>query len=179
MRRTILFILAIVACSCAFASNSLIAYFSATGNTRTVATRLAQRLGADLLEIVPAQAYSAEDLDYRNPDSRTSIEQRNPSCRPQIAGEMLDLSDYDIIYCGFPIWHGGMPRVMYTFFDLYDMSGKTLVPFCTSGSSGIRRAEGEIARLEPDALVLSGARIPMDNVDRQLDEWLNGLEEEI
>ena len=118
----------------------LIAYFSASGVTKVLAQRLAQITGADLFEMKPAIPYTSADLDWTNPQSRSSIEMKNPDSRPQLAEKIEHLEVYDIVYLGFPIWWGVAPAIVNTFMESYDFSGKTIVPFATSGGSGFGRS---------------------------------------
>lgn len=126
----------------------LVAYFSCTGTTKKAAEYAADLLGADLYEIKAAKPYKEADLNYRDSTSRTSLEQKDASVRPAISpsgvtgqetkgSTDLSLSEYDVIFLGYPIWNGQAPRIINTFLESYDFSGKTVVPFCTSGSSGI------------------------------------------
>lgn len=138
---------------------SIIVYFSATGNTERAANALREYTGAALYEIVPAEPYTEDDLNYRDDDCRANREQNDPDCRPAIAGETPGLAEYEVIYLGFPIWHGRMPKIMFTFLELYDLAGKTVMPFCTSGGSGISSAVREIAGLQPSAQVKEGLRV--------------------
>lgn len=117
-------------------SNVLIAYFSCTGTTETMAEYVAEILAADLYEIVPDEPYTEEDLAYYT-GGRADQEQNDPSVRPAISGGLDNLEQYDTIFLGYPIWHGQAPRIINTFLESYDFSGKTIIPFCTSGSSGI------------------------------------------
>ncbi len=116
--------------------NKLVAYFSCSGVTAGVAKSLAEAAGADLFEIKPKAPYSAADLDWTNPRSRSTIESKNPSSRPEIAEKVSNMSDYDVIFIGFPIWWYVAPTIINTFLESYDFSGKTIVPFFTSGGSG-------------------------------------------
>lgn len=118
-------------------SKVLVAYFSATGTTKGVAEKIASLENADLYEIVPAQPYSSDDLNWNDSNSRSTIEQNDKTIRPEIGSDKVDLSAYDTIYLGFPIWWGEEPRIMDTFVESYDFTGKTVIPFCTSGGSGI------------------------------------------
>ena len=115
----------------------LVVYFSATGTTKGVAEKIASVTGADLYEIKAAQEYTAEDLDWNDSDSRTTHEQNDPSVRPEIGSDPVSLEGYSTIYIGFPIWWGEEPRIMDTFVESYDFDGITMIPFCTSSSSGI------------------------------------------
>ncbi len=116
------------------AGKILVAYFSATGNTRPVAEKAAEVTGGDLFEIVPAQPYTAADLNY-NTDCRANAEQNDPGARPAIANAVEDMGQYDTVLIGYPIWWGRAPKIIHTFLETYDLSGKTVAAFCTSGSS--------------------------------------------
>lgn len=157
------------------AENALVVYFSATGNTKSVAETLAAATGADLHEIVPQQPYTDEDLDYNDNSSRTTKEQNDEDARPEIAGSIDGIENYDVIYVGFPIWWGDMPRILYTFFDAYDLSGKTIAPFCTSGGSGISGALQSIEELEPSATVTDGLRAGTSDAEDDISRWLNDI----
>lgn len=155
--------------------NALVVYFSATGNTRAVAETLARLQSADLNEIVPEQPYTEEDLDYNNDTCRANQEQNDDSARPAITENIENINDYDVIYVGFPIWWGTLPKILYTFFDTYDLSGKTIAPFCTSGGSGISSAVEIITELEPDAVITEGLRTEPDNAEEDLTQWLQTI----
>ena len=117
--------------------NVLVVYFSVTGNTKTIAEKIATLTDADLYEIKPAVEYTDADIDYGNSNSRTSKEQSDSSVRPEIQSETISLERYDTIYIGYPIWWGEEPRIMDTFVESYDFGDITMIPFCTSASSGI------------------------------------------
>lgn len=134
-------------------------YFSCTGNTRTAAERIRDLAGADLIELVPEQPYTSQDLDYNDESCRANQEQKDPAARPRIAGQPLDLSQYGTIYLGYPIWQGTAPRIINTFLDSYDLTGKTIRPFCTSGSSGIETSVADIRAAAPGVDVTAGLRI--------------------
>lgn len=119
----------------------LVLYFSATGTTRGVAEKIAALTKADIFEIVPAQPYTAADLNWNDRNSRTSIETDDPSCRPEIDGEPADLEGYSTIFIGYPIWWGDIPRIMSTFVESYDFEEITMIPFCTSGGSGVGQSD--------------------------------------
>lgn len=158
--------------------DSLVVYFSATGNTKAVAETIADKQDADLQEIVPEEPYTEEDLDYNDRSSRSTKEQNDENSRPKIAKEIANIEDYDVIYVGYPIWWGDMPRILYTFFDTYDFSGKTIVPFCTSGGSGLSGTTDDIKELEPDAEVLEGLQVDgssVANADDEVDEWISSI----
>ena len=122
-------------------SKTLVAYFSASGVTARVAKDVADAAGADLYEIRPAQLYSPGDLDWMDKKSRSTLEMNDPACRPAIEGQVNGMEQYDTILIGFPIWWYVEPRIVDTFLDSYDFSGKTLIPFATSGGSGISKAQ--------------------------------------
>ena len=119
---------------------SLVAYFSASGVTQGVAKQLAEVIGADLHEIEPAVRYTDADLDWRNEQSRSSVEMKDPLYRPAMTNMLDDIADYDIIYVGFPIWWYTAPTIINTFIESYDFTGKIIVPFATSGGSSIQKA---------------------------------------
>lgn len=134
-------------------------YFSCTGNTRTAAERIRDLTGADLIELVPEQPYTSQDLDYNDESCRANQEQKDPAARPRIAGQPLDLSQYGTVYLGYPIWWGTAPRIINTFLDTYDLTGKTIRPFCTSGSSGIETSVADIRAAVPEVNVTAGLRV--------------------
>ena len=125
-------------------SKILIAYFSASGVTGRAAEQVAAAIDADLYEITPKEPYTSADLDYMNSKSRSSIEMNDPSARPELAGELPDLSAYDAVILGYPIWWGVAPRIVQTFVERCDFSGKTLAAFCTSGGSGFGRSDAAL-----------------------------------
>ena len=119
-------------------SNVLVAYFSATGNTRAVATTIADAVGGTLFEIVPESKYTDADLDWHNKESRSSVEMKDPQSRPTIVnGNVENLQNYSVVFIGYPIWWNEAPRVVSTFLDANNMEGKVIMPFCTAGSSSI------------------------------------------
>lgn len=159
-------------------TKSLVVYFSATGNTKAVAETLAGASGADIYEIVPEQPYTSDDLNYNDRSSRSTAEQNDKNARPAISGGVTNIEQYDVIYVGYPIWWGDMPRILYTFIDTYDLSGKTIAPFCTSGGSGLSGTPGTIADLESGATVLDGLHIgssSANNSQSKVDEWLASI----
>lgn len=149
----------------------LVAYFSATGTTAQVAEKLAQATGADLFEIKPVQPYTRADLDWRNTQSRSSVEMKDASSRPAIADKVTDMSQYKTIFVGFPIWWGREPSIIDTFMESYDFSGKKVIPFATSGSSGIGESGKMIQALVPNAQVDVGQRFPASMSEATLAEW--------
>ena len=154
----------------------LVTYFSASGVTKAVAAEIAQVENADLFEIRPPVAYSREDLDWTNKQSRSTVEMTDLNCRPEMA-EKIDIADYDVIFIGFPIWWGREPSIIDTFIDFADFAGKKIVPFCTSGGGGIANASKRIAELAgPDAVVDAGKRLGGDVSIEDLKIWTDGLE---
>ena len=171
--KKILFILSLFLPFVAHADNNkiLVAYFSATGNTAEVAQKLATAINADLFEIIPEQPYTSDDLNWQNNQSRTSIEMGDKNSRPQIASKIEDISQYNIVFVGSPIWWGREPSIMDTFIESYDFAGKTVIPFATSGSSDIGDYGANLQALAPDAKVLTGKRFPTDVSGEELKNW--------
>lgn len=153
----------------------LVAYFSATNTTEGVAEQIADGVGADLYEIVPEEPYTDEDLDYNDDNSRTTIEMNDPSARPAISGSVENMDEYGIIFLGYPIWWGEAPRIISTFMESYDFSGKTIVPFCTSGGSGIGSSAEKLAELTDGAQWVEGERFSGSASRDEIIEWVNGL----
>lgn len=156
-------------------SEVLVVYFSATGTTKGVAEKIAAIEGADLYEILAAEPYTSDDLNYRDDNSRTSKEQNDKSVRTAIGSETIDLSGYMTIYIGFPIWWGEEPRIMDTFVESYDFTGITLIPFCTSASSGIGESGPNMEALAGTGTWLDGARFSGGVTEEELQAWINGL----
>ncbi len=156
---------------------TLVAYFSASGVTAKVAEKLAAATEGDLFEIVPEQPYTKDDLNWMKKDSRSSIEMNDRSCRPAIASRVEDMESYDTVFVGFPVWWYREPSIIDTFMEAYDFSGKTVVPFCTSGSSGIGDSAENRSRLATAARVLEGRRFK-GNVDiAELKLWADQFAE--
>ena len=153
----------------------LVVYFSATGTTKGVAERIAKITDADIYEIVPAEPYTDADLNWNDKNSRTTHEQNDKSSRPEIAGDKISLEGYTTIYIGFPIWWGEEPRIMDTFVESYDFTGITLIPFCTSGSSGIGRSGPNMEALAGTGTWLAGARHSGSISEGDLQSWIDGL----
>ncbi len=154
------------------ANHILVVYFSATGTTRTLAEYAADILNADIYEIVPEQPYTDEDLAYYT-GGRADREQENPAVRPAIAGSVSDMARYDTVVLGYPIWHGQAPRIISTFLESYDFSGKTVLPFCTSHSSGIGSSDDALHDLAPGANWMGGERFAADTSREEIEIWLN------
>ena len=151
-------------------SKKLVAYFSATGTTKRVAERLAKAAGADLFEIVPAEPYTSADLNWTNKKSRNVLERDDDASRPEIVGKVRNMADYDTIYLGFPIWWYIAPRIIYTFVESYNLSGKKVVPFATSGGSGMGRTVEDLRRVCPEADWQTG-KVLNGFSDSRLAEW--------
>ena len=137
-------------------SNILVAYFSASGVTRKVAENLAKAAGADMFEIVPAQLYTKADLNWMNKKSRSTVEMADRSSRPAIVSKIDDISGYEYVFVGFPVWWYREPSIIDTFMESYDFSGKTVIPFCTSGGSGLGDSAANMRALAPGAEVVDG-----------------------
>lgn len=151
-------------------------YFSYTGTTKAAAEKIAELTGADLYETVPEQEYTSANLNYNNSGCRANTEMNNPTARPAISGDALDPSDYGTIYLGYPIWWGTMPRIINTFIDTYDLSGKIIIPFCTSGGSGVSTSVADIKAAAPDADNCVGLRVKSAG-DGAITECLSGANE--
>ena len=154
----------------------LVAYFSATGTTKGVAEHIANGLNADIYEIVPEEPYTDADLDYNDNNSRTTIEMNDPDARPVISGSVENMEQYDTVFIGYPIWWGEAPRIASTFMESYDFSGKTIVPFCTSGGSGIGSSASNLERLTSGATWLDGRRLNGSDSQDTVMEWVNSLD---
>ena len=157
-------------------SRILVAYFSFFFVTADVAKEIAQLEEADLFEIVPETLYTAEDLDWRNEKSRSSVKMNDPNCRPALAGPVPDMKDYDTVFLGFPIWWGREPSVVDTFLDACDFEGKTIIPFCTSGGSGLGNTSVRINNLTSrKAKVMEGKRYGGTVSMEDLKIWMDDL----
>lgn len=154
----------------------LVAYFSATGTTKGVAEHIANGLNADIYEIVPEEPYTDADLDYNDNNSRTTIEMNDPDARPAISGSVENMEQYDIVFIGYPIWWGEAPRIVSTFVESYDFSGKTIVPFCTSGGSDIGSSATSLEQLTNGAAWLDGRRLNGSDSQDTVMEWVNSLD---
>ncbi len=153
----------------------LVVYFSATGTTKGVAEKIAGITGADLYEIVPAEPYSEADLNWNDRKSRSTKEQNDKDARSAIGSGRVDLSGYDRVYLGFPIWWGEEPRILDTFVESYDFTGITLIPFCTSASSGIGRSGPNMEALTGTGTWLEGKRFSGNVSEADLRSWIEGL----
>ena len=154
---------------------TLVAYFSATNTTRPLAEYAADILSADLYEIVPEVPYTDADLAYYT-NGRADREQNDSTARPGISGSVENMADYDVIFLGYPIWHGQAPRIISTFLESYDFTGKTIIPFCTSHSSGIGSSDTNLYPLASNANWLAGRRFPGGTSRSTMEDWINGLD---
>lgn len=157
-------------------SDVLVVYFSATGTTKGVAEQIAAIEGTELYEILPAEPYTEADRDWNDSDSRTTKEQSDPSVRPEIASEPIELTVFSRIYVGYPIWWGQAPRIMDTFVESHDFGEAVVIPFCTSASSGIGSSGQTLAELAGSGTWLEGARFGGNVSKEELESWSNGLE---
>ena len=157
------------------AKNVLVAVFSASGVTKSVGEAVARAAGADFFEIVPKQPYTTADLDWMNKKSRSSIEMNDPSARPGINGKVADMASYDTVIVGFPIWCGVAPRIIDTFLESYDFSGKKIIPFCTSGGSGVGRSDTALHKdVSGDVQWARGRQINRPN-EAEIRRWLEDV----
>lgn len=152
----------------------LVAYFSASGTTKKAAERLAKAVGADLFEIKPTVPYTSADLNWHNKQSRSSVEMSNADSRPEIAEKLNNMDEYDTVFVGFPIWWYVAPTIIDTFLESYDFSNKTLIPFATSGGSGIGKTVDVLKAVCPKALWKDGKIITRMN-DKALSEWAESI----
>ncbi|MCD8148160.1 MAG: aldo/keto reductase [Clostridiales bacterium] len=158
-------------------SNILVAYFSCTGTTEQIAGWIADETGASIYEIIPETPYTEDDLNYNDSSSRANQEQADSSARPAISGSVENIEQYDVIFLGYPIWHGQAPRIISTFLESYDFSGVTIIPFCTSHSSGIGSSAENLHDLCSDTVTwLDGQRFSGDATESDVVEWVESLE---
>ncbi len=154
-------------------SSVLVVYFSATGTTRGVAERIAALTGGDLAEIVPAQPYTAEDLNYNDRTTHATVEQNTPDARPEIAND-ISLEGYTTVYLGYPIWWGQAPRILSTFVESHDFTGITVIPFCTSGGSGAGRTGETLGEQAGSGTFLGSTRFDGAVAEAELQTWIDG-----
>ncbi len=154
----------------------LVAYFSATGTTKGVAEKIASVTGGDLYEILAAEPYTEEDLNYNDSSSRSTSEQNDKNARPEIGSEDISLEGYTTVYLGFPIWWGEEPRILDTFVEKYSFEGITVIPFCTSGGSGIGRSGPNMEALAGSGTWLDGERFSGSVPEEELKTWIEGLQ---
>ena len=153
----------------------LIAYFSCTGNTENAAKQIASAKGGDLYAIQPAQPYTADDLRYNDDTTRATKEQHDTSARPAISGTVDNFQQYDVVFVGYPIWWDQAPRVINTFMESYDFSGKKIIPFCTSGGSGIENSVNQLKSVYGNITWLDGKRLGGGVSQDEVDNWIDSL----
>jgi flavodoxin len=153
----------------------LVAYFSASGVTAAVAQKLAEAIHADLYEIQPAQPYTRADLNWMDKKSRSSLEMNDRNSRPAIANRVENMEQYDTVFVGFPVWWYREPSIIDTFAEAYDFGGKAIVPFCTSGGSGLGPSGENLQTLTKTAKVLPGERFSGRVSAEELKRWAHGL----
>lgn len=136
-----------------------VVFFSGTGNTREIANLLAKEADADIFEIIPENTYTSDDLNYHDDNCRANQEMNDDSARPAISNDLNAVSEYDVIYLGYPIWWGTAPRIIQTFIESYDISVATVYMFCTSGGSGIEKSISDLRQLYPDINIAGGKRL--------------------
>ena len=154
----------------------LVVFFSATGTTKSVAEKIAGITGGDIYEIKAAQEYTDDDLDWNDKKSRTTKEQNDSSARPEIGSDDILLDAYDVIYIGYPIWWGEEPRIMDTFVEKYKFDGKTMIPFCTSSSSGMGRSGKNLEDNAGSGKWLEGKRFGSGASEDDVRDWIEGLQ---
>lgn len=154
----------------------LVVYFSATGTTKDVAEKIAAITDADLYEITAADEYSEDDLNWNDSNSRSTKEQDDSSVRPEIGSDPVSLEGYSTIYIGFPIWWGEEPRIMDTFVESYDFADITMIPFCTSSSSGIGRSGENLAENAGSGNWLDGERFGAGASEEEIQSWIDSLQ---
>lgn len=153
----------------------LITYFSATGTTAKVASRIASMRGAEAVPILPKVPYTVADLNWGDTSSRSSLEMADDACRPELEPLGRDLADYGVIFCGYPIWWGQEPRVIDSFLEGNDFTGKIVVPFATSGGSGMGPSPARIQALAPGSTVRSARLLSVALPDEALEAWLGEM----
>ena len=151
---------------------TLVVYFSCTNNTKTMAERIAKIADADTWRIVPVRAYTDTDLDASDPKARAIVEQEHESVRPDIKGRCADIGKYDTVFLGYPLWAGKAPRVIFTFLESHDLSGKTIIPFCTSRSKGIGSSDVPLQKEAKRAKWKRGLRLDTDYDEATLAAWV-------
>lgn len=156
-------------------SKKLVAYFSASGVTAKLAKRLANAVDADIFEIKPEKPYTTADLDWTNKKSRSSVEMSDKSFRPAVAEKLDNIADYDTIYVGFPIWWYVAPTIINTFLEQYDLTGKTIIPFATSGSSRMGKTNSELAPSCKGAILKEGKRFEANADETELKNWADSI----
>lgn len=156
--------------------STLVAYFSVTGTTKKLAEKLAKEAGADLFEIEPSNPYTKADLDWTNENSRSTIEmKKDKSIRPAISNKVENMAQYDVIYVGFPIWWYVAPTIINSFLEQYDLKGKKIIPFATSGGSGMGDTNKELQPSCVGSELLEGRRFSENASESELKDWIDSL----
>lgn len=156
-------------------SRKLVAFFSASGVTAKVAEKLSDTVGADLFAIEPKVPYTKADLDWMDKNSRSTLEMKDPASRPEIARVRDNMEEYDTVFVGFPIWWYVAPTIINTFLESYDLTGKTIIPFATSGGSGMGKTNEKLLPSCKGAKLLDGKVLKANVGAKELDEWVAGL----
>ena len=156
-------------------SRKLVAFFSASGVTAKVAEKLSDTIGADLFAIEPKVPYTKADLDWMDKNSRSTLEMKDPASRPEIARVRDNMEEYDTVFVGFPIWWYVAPTIINTFLESYDLTGKTIIPFATSGGSGMGKTNEKLMPSCKGAKLLDGKVLKANVGAKELDEWVAGL----
>lgn len=154
---------------------SAVIYFSATGNTKQIAEYISEITDSDIIEIIPKEEYTEADLSYNNDDCRANVEQNNSTSRPEISNT-IEIDNYEIIYLGYPIWWGDVPKIILTLLDNYNFDGKTVIPFCTSGSTGITQSMNTLKTYNEDVNWIDGKRFSSSSNKNDVESWINDLE---
>ena len=154
--------------------NSIVVYFSRTNNTEKVANYIVEITNSDSYEILAKVPYTDDDIKYYT-DCRADREQSDPNSRPEIGSDTIDLSGYDVVYLGYPIWHGQAPKIMYTFVESYDLSNKTIIPFCTSASSPIGSSATSLSKSSNSKNWLEGKRFSSNASKEEVNTWLDSI----
>ncbi len=155
--------------------NIAIIYFSATGNTKKVAEYIKNATNGDLFEIVPKEKYMDNDLNYGNDNSRANKEQNDSNARPEIENK-INVESYDVIYLGYPIWWGDVPKIILTFLDNHNLNDKTVIPFCTSGSTGISGSLSTLKNYNKNINWIDGKRFDSETSQNEVENWVHGLD---
>lgn len=156
-------------------TKTLVVYFSINGTTQSIAVAIAELTYADIFELIPEVPYSPEDLNYQDESSRVSREQSDPAARPKIANRPENLDQYEVVYLGYPLWNEQAPKVMCTFLETSALIGKTIIPFVTSGSSGVGSSATNLEALVPGNTWLQGKRFIRETTQDEVSQWVNHL----
>lgn len=150
---------------------SVVLYFSATGTTENVAKKIANVTNSDIIEIIPEEEYTDDDLNYNKKDTRANKEQNDSLARPKIKNE-INLEQYETIYLGYPIWWGTIPKIILTLLDTYDLKEKNIIPFCTSGGSGIETSVNDIKKYNKNLKIDNGKKFSSNVTDAEIKKWV-------